>query len=105
MKAWEYEYKKLHTASPVDFEQNPSDWSGVEKTLKTRQELLSLFWSSHVPGSRAPESMYLAMVYPVFKAVLIATSEVAQGLERGPPKNLYFLTIEQNVLAFTSYHD
>ena len=62
MKAWEYEYKKLHTASPVDFEQDPSDWSGVEKNLKNRQELLSLFWSSQVPGSRAPESIYLAMI-------------------------------------------
>ena len=62
MKAWEYEHKKLHTASPVDFEKDPSDWTGVDGILKSRQELVDLFWASKVPGSRAPESLYLAMI-------------------------------------------
>lgn len=62
MKAWEYEYKKLHTALPVDFEKDPSDWTGVKTTIKNRYEHLSLFWASQVPGSRAPESIYLAMI-------------------------------------------
>ena len=62
MKAWEYEYKKLHMALPVDFEKNPSDWTGVETTIRNRHELLGLFWDSQVPGSRAPESIYLAMI-------------------------------------------
>lgn len=66
MKAWEYEHKKLHTASPVDFEKDPSDWTGVESTIKNRQELLSLFWASQVPGSRAPESLYIAMIQAWF---------------------------------------
>ncbi|MCP4296172.1 MAG: ADP-ribosylglycohydrolase family protein, partial [Proteobacteria bacterium] len=62
MKAWEYEHKKLHGASPVDFEEDPSDWSGVDRILKSRRELISLHWASNVPGSRAPESIYLAMI-------------------------------------------
>lgn len=66
MKAWEYEYKKLHTASPVDFEKNPSDWTGVETTIRNRHELLGQFWDSQVPGSRAPESLYIAMIQAWF---------------------------------------
>ena len=62
MRAWEYEHNKLHTASPADFEQDPSDWSGVGKILKARRELLNMHWSSQVPGSRAPESIFLAMI-------------------------------------------
>ena len=66
MKAWEYEFKKLHEASPVDFLENPSDWSGIEMVLNARREHLKLFWASQVPGSRAPESLYTAMVQAWF---------------------------------------
>jgi len=62
MKAWEYEFNKFHNASPVDFEKDPSDWSGIDYVLKARRGHLSLFWSSSVPGSRAPESLYIAMI-------------------------------------------
>ena len=62
MRAWEYEFEKLHNASPVDFDEQPSDWSGIDSVLKSRQSRLKLFWSSQVPGSRAPESLYLAMI-------------------------------------------
>ncbi len=62
MRAWEYEFGKLHNASPVDFDEQPGDWSGIDSVLKSRQGHLKLFWSSQVPGSRAPESLYLAMI-------------------------------------------
>jgi ADP-ribosylglycohydrolase len=66
MRAWEYEYEKLHTASPVDFIEDPSDWSGIDLVLQSRQAHLKMFWSSRVPGSRAPESLYIAMVQAWF---------------------------------------
>ncbi|RKX78610.1 MAG: ADP-ribosylglycohydrolase family protein [Spirochaetes bacterium] len=62
MRAWEYEFNKYHNASPVNFKENPSDWSGIADVLKARQVHLKMFWSSQVPGSRAPESLYMAMI-------------------------------------------
>lgn len=66
MKAWEYEYQSYHKARPANFEENPSDWSGIDGVLQARQIQLSFFWKSQVPGSRAPESLYNAMVQAWF---------------------------------------
>lgn len=66
MRAWEYEFDKYHKAIPPDFDADPSDWTGIESVLESRQSLLKLFWSSNVPGSRAPESLYLAMIQAWF---------------------------------------
>lgn len=62
MKAWEHEYTLRHNAKPVDFTEDPSDWSGVEQLLNTRKTMLRLLWESQVPGSRAPEHLFSAMV-------------------------------------------
>lgn len=66
MRAWEYEFEKLHNSSPVDFEKQPSDWTGIDAVVESRKSHLKTFWSSQVPGSRAPESLYLAMIQAWF---------------------------------------
>lgn len=94
MKAWEHEHKKLHTASPVDFEKDPSDWTGVDSTVKSRQDHLSLFWASQVPGSRAPESMYIAMIQAWFNRgydVSEAEKLIEPALKEHKDGNLYIL--------------
>lgn len=62
MRAWEYEHEKYHNATPPDFKEHPSDWTGIDAVLKSRQIELDMFWSSNVPGSHAPESLYVAMI-------------------------------------------
>lgn len=62
MKAWQIEKKRMEEALPPDFTQEPSDWSEAGDIGAGRRKLLSMFWESRVPGSRAPESLYTAMV-------------------------------------------
>lgn len=60
--AWEWEYELLQNAVPADFTDNPSDWSAVDAILASRKAELFNFWESEVPGSRAPEHLYVAMI-------------------------------------------
>lgn len=62
MRIWEKEYKKRREARPVDFKEDPSDWSGFETIIEDRNGMLKMLWDSRVPGSRAPESFYQEMV-------------------------------------------
>lgn len=62
MEVWEYEYEKRRKARPVDFEEDPSDWSGFASIIEDRNKLIGMLWENQVPGSRAPESLYLEMV-------------------------------------------
>lgn len=66
MRAWEREYDKYTGARPVDFAEDPSDWSGIDKVLIARRAQVRMFWDSRVPGSRAPESLYTAMIQAWF---------------------------------------
>ena len=60
--AWEVENELLYHAVPVDFTENPSDWSGVDAVSAARKAELFTLWQSEVPGSRAPEHLNIAMI-------------------------------------------
>ncbi len=62
MKAWQYEQEKRRNAIPVDFKEEESDWSGFNEMQAARDKMLAMLWDSKVPGSRAPESLYIEMV-------------------------------------------
>ncbi len=90
MKAWEHEQNKFRSAIPVDFKLNPSDWTGIDESIKQRQGLLDLFWASQVPGSRAPESIYIAMIQAWFNRgydVTEAEDLIEQALVEHSAKN------------------
>ncbi len=60
--AWEWENEIIAQAVPVDFTENPSDWSGINTILEARKADLFNLWGSEVPGSRAPERVNIAMI-------------------------------------------
>jgi ADP-ribosylglycohydrolase len=62
MKAWQYEYEKRKKARPVDLEDAEDGWSGFAEMMAEREELLKNFWDSKVPGSKAPEALYIEMI-------------------------------------------
>jgi hypothetical protein len=60
-KAWEIEREIRLNAAPLDRRQHASQWSShVDTALKGNQ--VARFWSSRVPGSGAPDSLYVGMV-------------------------------------------
>jgi ADP-ribosylglycohydrolase len=62
MKAWEYQLEMRRRAKPVDFTENPRDWSASFEAFEYRKGMLALLWESEVPGSRAPEALLHAAV-------------------------------------------
>ncbi len=62
MKAWEYEYETRINAKPVDLNKSPGDWSGISDLLNSRKAMLDMLWKCEVPGSRAPEHLFLEMI-------------------------------------------
>ncbi len=98
MKAWERELEKIETARPVNFEEDPSDWGGADVLLAGWRVHLKLFWDSRVPGSRAPESLYTAMIqarynqgYDVSEAEALLDDGLA-ACERGNDAELDMLS-------------
>lgn len=62
MKAWQYEYEKRNKARPVNLEDAEEGWSGFAEMMEARDQLLKVFWDSKVPGSKAPEALYIEMI-------------------------------------------
>ena len=61
-KAWQYEWENRRAARPKPYEESPPDWSGPQKLMRQRKEFLAMLWNSEIPGSRAPERMFLEMI-------------------------------------------
>lgn len=60
--AWERELALRNAAKPVSFDENPSDWTGIDGLFENRRNLLYYLWASEVPGSRAPEHLMMGMI-------------------------------------------
>jgi ADP-ribosylglycohydrolase len=62
MKAWEYTHRLIREAQPVVLSEENQTWVAIMEGEKSADALLCLQWSSHVPGSGAPESVILGAV-------------------------------------------
>ncbi len=60
-KAWVLERELRDNAIPVDRRLHDSHWYESGFTPPSGDDLIALFWESHVPGSDAPEITYLSM--------------------------------------------
>ena len=58
-KAWELERDMRQSAIPVDRRVNPSSWSQQTGGSLGQDEMMRMLWRSRVPGSGAPECLYL----------------------------------------------
>ncbi|MEN6551005.1 MAG: ADP-ribosylglycohydrolase family protein [Candidatus Cryosericum sp.] len=58
-KAWELERDMRQSAVPVDRRVNPSSWSQQTGGSLGQDEMMCMLWRSRVPGSGAPECLYL----------------------------------------------
>lgn len=62
MKAWEIERKKMDEAIPKILSDEEQTWDYANVLEKNTDDYLKLMWSSHVPGSYAPESLMVAAI-------------------------------------------
>ena len=62
MKAWEIERKKMDGAIPRILSEEEQTWDFANVLEKNTDDYLKLMWSSHVPGSYAPESLMVAAI-------------------------------------------
>ncbi|MGM0601783.1 MAG: ADP-ribosylglycohydrolase family protein [Bacillota bacterium] len=62
MKAWQYELEKRKNAEPVPLSNAEEGWSGFAEMMEERENLLAMFWQSQVPGSKAPEALFIEMI-------------------------------------------
>ncbi len=62
MRAWEMEYSLMQAAIPEAREEAADAWLAVEGLEKSSDQMISMLWSSRVPGSGAPERLMVAAV-------------------------------------------
>ena len=62
MKAWEIARDLYINALPVVLEEEDQTWKVLKEVSKFYDQLLSIDWSSNVPGSGAPEKIMVAAV-------------------------------------------
>ncbi len=83
MKAWEYQLEMRRRAKPVDFTENPRDWSASFEAFEYRKGMLALLWESEVPGSRAPPEALLHAAVQAWHNRGYDVSEAERIAERG----------------------
>lgn len=84
MKAWEYTQDLLKDAEPVVLSAEEQTWTAIMEGERTADALLRMQWSSHVPGSGAPESVIAGAVQSVESLgydVSEAETILAEGFE------------------------
>lgn len=62
MKAWERERLTMDSAIPKVLSEDEQTWTEANTMEESADTLMKLLWSSHVPGSFAPESIMVAAV-------------------------------------------
>jgi hypothetical protein len=62
MKAWEIDRQIRTNAIPLDRRLHPSQWATHVNTVTTSSDQYTRFWKNRVPGSGAPDSLYVGMV-------------------------------------------
>lgn len=62
MKAWQIERNKMDSAVPKVLTDEEQTWNFAETLEQHADAMTKLYWSSHVPGSYAPESIMIAAI-------------------------------------------
>jgi ADP-ribosylglycohydrolase len=62
MKAWQIERQKMDNAIPKILTEEEQTWNFAEVLEQHADAMTKLYWSSHVPGSYAPESIMIASI-------------------------------------------
>lgn len=62
MKAWEMAYELFSNAKPTILKEEEQGWSVLKQVADFYDNILSLDWSSNVPGSGAPEKIMIASI-------------------------------------------
>ena len=62
MKAWQIERQKMDEAIPKILTEEEQTWNFAEVLEQHADAMTKLYWSSHVPGSYAPESIMIAAI-------------------------------------------
>lgn len=62
MKAWEIARQIITNAVPLDRRLHPSQWATQVNTVTSSSDQYTRFWKNRVPGSGAPDSLYVGMV-------------------------------------------
>jgi hypothetical protein len=94
MKAWEYTLALLAEAEPAVLSDEEQTWTAIMEGEKSADALLCIQWSSHVPGSGAPESLIAGAVQSVEslgRNVDEAEGILAEGFEALKRKDLQAL--------------
>lgn len=65
MKAWELVRKMTDEAVPRVLDEEEQTWDAMNQIEEQVDAMLRLYWTSHVPGSFAPESLVLASIQAV----------------------------------------
>lgn len=60
-KAWQIDREIRLSAIPLDRRKYPSHWEETSQSFPQGDELMLLFWDAKVPGSGAPECVYVEM--------------------------------------------
>lgn len=61
-KAWEIERQIRLNALPLERRVHPSRWSEQVSSISKNHDSYTRYWKNHVPGSGAPDSLYVGMV-------------------------------------------
>ncbi|WP_326907589.1 ADP-ribosylglycohydrolase family protein [Sedimentibacter sp. MB31-C6] len=61
-KAWELAYDLFSNAEPTVLAEEEQGWTAIKAVSKFYDSILSLDWSSNVPGSGAPEKIMVAAI-------------------------------------------
>lgn len=84
MKAWQIERNKMDSAVPKVLTDEEQTWNFAEVLEQHADAMTKLYWSSHVPGSYAPESIMIAAIQAMENkgfAFTHADTLIQQGLE------------------------
>lgn len=62
MKAWEMAYDLFSNAKPKVLKEEEQGWTAIKAVAQFYDSMLSMEWSSNVPGSGAPEKIMVAAI-------------------------------------------
>ena len=91
MKAWEIDRQIRSSAVPMDRRLHPSQWATHVSTVTGASDQYTRFWRNRVPGSGAPDSLYVGMVQSMANKgydVTEAEALLPLGLELAEQKDL-----------------
>ena len=82
-KAWERAGELYWHATPVILSEEDQTWTANLKTQRFYDQILSLDWGSHVPGSGAPERIMVAAVQALENRGYQASKRAYELLDEG----------------------